>query len=66
MNETTEKKQSFALLYLVIPVCFFVANIMVGLIREHSLEEIFHDGLGIIACYYFLVSLFVFIRWKHL
>ncbi len=37
MNET--KKQVFALLYLVIPVCFLGANIMLGLIRKYSLER---------------------------
>ena len=37
MNET--KTQVFALLYLVIPVCFLGANIMLGLIRKYSLER---------------------------
>ena len=64
MNEKN-KKQVFALLYLVIPACLFGAGIVLGVIREYSLEQIYHDGLGISACYYFLISLFIFIRWKY-
>mgnify|MGYP003377344381 FL=1 len=59
------KKQVFALLYLVIPACLFGAGIVLGVIREYSLEQIYHNGLGISACYYFLISLFIFIRWKY-
>lgn len=43
------KDMGFLLGYLIIPVCFFVAVIVVGLLRSHSLIEIYNDGLGITA-----------------
>lgn len=61
-----DKKHRFLLEYIIIPVCFFIAVIVVGLIRRHSLIEIYNDGLGITALYYFLLSLFIYIRWEHL
>lgn len=61
-----DKKHRFLLEYLIIPVCFFIAVIVVGLIRRHSLIEIYNDGLGITALYYLLLSLFIYIRWEHL
>lgn len=60
------KRHRFLLSYLIIPVCFFSAVIVVGLIRKHSLIEIYNDGLGITALYYLLLSLFIYIRWEHL
>lgn len=61
-----DKKRKFLFEYLIIPVCFFAAVIVVGLIRKHSLIEIYNDGLGITSLYYFLLSLFIYIRWEHL
>ena len=61
-----DKRHRFLLGYLTIPVCFLVAVIVVGLIRKHSLIEMYTDGLGITAVYYFLLSLFIYIRWEHL
>ncbi|MEE0451068.1 ABC transporter [Peptacetobacter sp.] len=61
-----DKKHKFLLEYLIIPVCFLVAVIVVGLIRKHSLIEIYNDGLGITSLYYLLLSLFIYIRWEHL
>lgn len=61
-----DKKHRFLLEYLIIPVCILVAVIVVGLIRKHSLIEMYTDGLGITAVYYFLLSLFIYIRWEHL
>lgn len=60
-----DKKHRFLLGYVIIPVCFLVAAIVVGLIRKHSLIEIYNDGLGITALYYLLLSLFIYIRWEH-
>ena len=60
------KKQGFLLCYLIIPVCFFIAGIIVGLIRKHSFISIYNDSLGIVALYYLLVSLFIYIRWDYL
>ena len=61
-----DKKHKFLLEYLIIPVCFLVAVIVVGLIRKHSLIKIYNDGLGITSLYYLLLSLFIYIRWEHL
>lgn len=61
-----DKKHRFLLEYIIIPACFFIAVIVVGLIRRHSLIEIYNDGLGITALYYFLLSLFIYIRWEYL
>lgn len=60
-----DKRKGFLVSYLIIPVCFLVAVIAVGLIRKHSLIEIYNDGLGITALYYLFVSLFIYIRWEH-
>lgn len=60
-----DKKHRFLLGYVIIPVCFLVAAIVVGLIRKHSLIEIYNDGLGITALYYLLLSLLIYIRWEH-
>ena len=60
------KKQGFLLCYLIIPVCFFIAVIIVGLIIKHSFISIYNDSLGIVALYYLLVSLFIYIRWDYL
>lgn len=60
-----DKRHRFLLGYVIIPVCFLVAVIVVGLIRKHSLIEIYNDGLGIAALYYLLLSLFIYIRWEH-
>lgn len=60
-----DKRHWFLLGYLIIPVCFFAAVIVVGLLRSHSLIEIYNDGLGITALYYLLLSLFVYIRWQY-
>ena len=60
------KKQGFLLCNLIIPVCFFIAVIIVGLIRKHSFISIYNDSLGIVALYYLLVSLFIYIRWDYL
>ncbi len=60
-----DKRHRFLLGYLTIPVCFLVSVIVVGLIRKHSLVDIYNDGLGIAALYYFLLSLSVYIRWQH-
>lgn len=38
------KKQGFLLCYLIIPVCFFIAVIIVGLIRKHSFISIYNDS----------------------
>ena len=60
------KNKLFAMLYLVIPSCLLGAGIVFRIDKgRYSLEQIYHDGLGISACYYFLISLFIFIRWKH-
>lgn len=59
------KKHGFLLCYLIVPVCFVLLITVAGLIRKHSLIEIYNDGLGITALYYFLLSLFIYIRWGH-
>lgn len=59
------KKHGFLLCYLIIPVCFLFSIIVVGLLRKHSLVEIYNDGLGIAALYYILLSLFIYIRWDY-
>lgn len=59
------KKHGFLLCYLIIPVCFLFLIIVVGLLRKHSLVEIYNDGLGIAALYYILLSLFIYIRWDY-
>ena len=59
------KKHGFLLCYLIIPVCFLFSIIVVGLLRKHSLVEIYNDGLGIAALYYLLLSLFIYIRWDY-
>ena len=42
-----DKRHGFLVTYLIIPICFLVAVIVVGLIRRHSLIEIYNDGLGL-------------------
>lgn len=60
-----DKKHGFLLCYLIIPVCFLLLITVTGLIRQHSLIEIYNDGLGITALYYLLLSMFIYIRWGH-
>ena len=60
-----DKKHGFLVIYLIIPICFLVAVIVVGLIRRHSLIEIYNDGLGLTALYYLFASLFIYIRWEY-
>ena len=57
-----DKRHWLLLGYLIIPVCFFVAVIAVGLLRSHSLIEIYNDELGILRhCITFcLVCLYIF------
>lgn len=59
------QKHIFSFFYLIVPVCFFIANIIVGLIQKHSFSEIYNNGLGMIAFYYFLISLIFFLRWNY-
>ncbi len=60
-----DKKHGFLLCYLIIPVCFLLLIPVTGLIRQHSLIEIYNDGLGITALYYLLLSVFIYIRWNR-
>lgn len=65
MGIKMDKKHKFLLCLLIIPVCFLILIIVTGLISEHSLIEIYNDGLGITASYYLFLSLFIYIRWNH-
>lgn len=60
-----EKKHIFSFFYLVVPVCFFIASIIVGMIRGFSLVQVYDNGLGMVALYYFIISLIISFRWNY-
>ena len=59
-------RKIFFLLFLICPCSLGAASIFIGLLRNHPAADIFYNALGIVCLYYFIISIFVYIKWNSL
>ena len=59
-------RKIFFLLFLICPCALGAASTFIGLLRNHPAADIFYNALGIVGLYYFIISIFVYIKWNSL